>query len=77
MASKNVKLAVENVSKTFRVRGGQYSDDHLLPVLRRVSFDVYENEIVSRSIRSARRSACGLRTGRRRYRSDHRRQAAG
>jgi NitT/TauT family transport system ATP-binding protein len=47
MASKNVKLAVENVSKTFRVRGGQYSDDHLLPVLRRVSFDVYENEIVS------------------------------
>src|SRR5258708_356079 len=47
MVSTNVKLAVENVSKTFRVRGGQYSDDYLLPVLRRVSFDVYEGEIVS------------------------------
>jgi NitT/TauT family transport system ATP-binding protein len=47
MVSTNVKLAVENVSKTFRVRGGQYSEDHLLPVLRRVSFDVYEGEIVS------------------------------
>jgi NitT/TauT family transport system ATP-binding protein len=35
------------VSKTFRVRGGQYSEDHLLPVLRRVSFDVHESEIVS------------------------------
>jgi NitT/TauT family transport system ATP-binding protein len=47
MESANVKLAVENVSKTFRVRGGQYSDDHLLPVLRRVSFDVHAGEIVS------------------------------
>ena len=47
MVSNNIKLAVENVSKTFRVRGGQYSENHLLPVLRRVSFDVYENEIVS------------------------------
>src|SRR5436305_8577821 len=47
MVSKNIKLAVANVSKTFRVRGGQYSEDHLLPVLRRVSFDIYEGEIVS------------------------------
>src|ERR1700741_1151807 len=47
MVSKNIKLAVENVSKTFRVRGGPYGEDHLLPVLRRVGFDVYENEIVS------------------------------
>src|SRR5215467_4756969 len=47
MTTKSVKLAVENVSKTFRVRGGQYSDEHLLPVLRRVSFDVHEGEIVS------------------------------
>jgi len=47
MASKNIKLAVENVSKTFRVRGGQYGDDHLLRVLRHVSFDVHEGEIVS------------------------------
>jgi NitT/TauT family transport system ATP-binding protein len=47
MVTTNVKLAVENVSKTFRVRGGQYSEDHLLPVLRRVSFDVYEGEVVS------------------------------
>jgi ABC-type glutathione transport system ATPase component len=47
MASTNVKLAVENVSKTFRVRGGRSGDDQLLPVLRRVSFDVNEGEIVS------------------------------
>jgi NitT/TauT family transport system ATP-binding protein len=47
MVSKNIKLAVESVSKTFRVRGGQYGDDHLLQVLRRVSFDVCEGEIVS------------------------------
>jgi NitT/TauT family transport system ATP-binding protein len=47
MASTNVKLAVENVSKTFRVRGGLTRDDQLLPVLRRVSFDINEGEIVS------------------------------
>src|SRR5262249_6925809 len=47
MAYEKIKLAVENVSKTFRVRGGPYGDDHLLPVLRRVSFDVHEGEIVS------------------------------
>src|SRR5580765_8571088 len=42
-----VKLSVENVSKTFRVRGGPYTEDHLLPVLRHISFEVREGEIVS------------------------------
>ncbi len=41
------KLRVENVSKTFRVRGGHYGPDSLLPVLRHISFDVQEGEIVS------------------------------
>ena len=50
MVTKTIKLAVENVSKTFRVRGGQYSDDHLLPVLRRVSFDVYEKKVLLRAL---------------------------
>jgi NitT/TauT family transport system ATP-binding protein len=35
------------VSKTFRVRGGGETPDHLLPVLRHISFDVAEGEIVS------------------------------
>ena len=43
----NIKLSVENVSKTFRVRGGPYTEDHLLPVLRQISFDVREGDIVS------------------------------
>ena len=47
MQNAKVKLSVEEVSKTFRVRGGRYSDDHLLPVLRHISFDVKEGEIVS------------------------------
>ncbi len=47
MQSAKVKLSVEDVSKTFRVRGGRYSEDHLLPVLRHISFDVKEGEIVS------------------------------
>jgi NitT/TauT family transport system ATP-binding protein len=42
-----VKLAVEDVSKTFRVRGEPGERDSLLPVLRHVSFTVAENEIVS------------------------------
>src|SRR3984957_10570302 len=42
-----VKLAVEDVSKTFRVRGEPGEKDSLLPVLRHVSFAVAENEIVS------------------------------
>lgn len=44
---RKVKLAVQNVSKTFRVRGTMGENDSLLPVLRNLSFDVYENEIVS------------------------------
>lgn len=43
----NVKLAVEDVSKTFRVRNGAGVAASLLPVLRRISFDVREGEIVS------------------------------
>ncbi len=35
-----VKLAVEDVSKTFRVRGEPCEKDSLLPVLRHVSFAV-------------------------------------
>lgn len=45
--SANVKLSVEDVSKTFRVRGGSNTEGHLLPVLRHVSFDVREGEILS------------------------------
>ncbi|HWG06798.1 MAG TPA: ABC transporter ATP-binding protein [Beijerinckiaceae bacterium] len=42
-----IKLAVENVSKSFRIRGNRRSPDSILQVLRRVSFDVRESEIVS------------------------------
>ena len=45
--TRSIKLSVDDVSKTFRVRGGRYSDDHLLPVLRHISFDGQEGEIVS------------------------------
>ena len=41
-----IKLAVENVSKTFHVRGPR-TEDHRLPVLSQISFDVREGEIVS------------------------------
>lgn len=47
MQPGQAKLAVEDVSKTFRVRGGAYGDSHLLAVLRHVSFDVKQGEIVS------------------------------
>ena len=46
-APDRIKLAVEDVSKTFRVRGGPGEKDSLLPVLRHISFAVGENEIVS------------------------------
>jgi NitT/TauT family transport system ATP-binding protein len=46
-SSPNAKLAIDDVSKTFRVRGGQAQQDTLLPVLRHVSFEVREGEIVS------------------------------
>ena len=42
-----IKLSVDGVSKTFRVRGVRRSEDTLLPVLRRVSFTVRDGEIVS------------------------------
>ena len=42
----SVKLSVEDVSKTFRLRGGN-AGDNLLPVLRHISFEVREGEIVS------------------------------
>ena len=44
---RKVKLAIQEVSKTFRVRGSAGQKATLLPVLRQLSFDVYENEIVS------------------------------
>ncbi len=44
MEQNATKLSVRNVSKTFRVRG---SGGSLLPVLRNVSFDVRQGEIVS------------------------------
>jgi NitT/TauT family transport system ATP-binding protein len=47
MPTGKVKLSVENVSKTFRIRGAAGESAALLPVLRGLSFDVYENEIVS------------------------------
>jgi NitT/TauT family transport system ATP-binding protein len=48
MASRKVKLAVQDVSKTFRIRSSpSQGKDRLLPVLRHLSFDIYENEVVS------------------------------
>ena len=44
---RKVKLAIQQMSKTFRVRGGAGQKAFLLPVLRQLSFDVYENEVVS------------------------------
>ena len=45
--SGNIKLAVQNVAKTFRIRGAAGESSSLLRVLGGVSFDVKENEIVS------------------------------
>jgi NitT/TauT family transport system ATP-binding protein len=47
MQSDHIKLAVEDVSKTFRVRGGASNEVRLLPVLRHISFEVKQGEIVS------------------------------
>jgi NitT/TauT family transport system ATP-binding protein len=44
---RKVKLAIQEVSKTFRVRGSAGQKATLLPVLRQLSFDVYDNEVVS------------------------------
>jgi NitT/TauT family transport system ATP-binding protein len=46
-SGRKVKLAIRDVSKTFRVRGTGGQKGHLLPVLRQMSFDVYDNEVVS------------------------------
>jgi NitT/TauT family transport system ATP-binding protein len=40
------KLRVQNVSKTFRVRRGD-DQEHLLPVLRSISFSIRQGEIIS------------------------------
>jgi NitT/TauT family transport system ATP-binding protein len=42
-----VKLAVDGVSKTFRIRDPDGGAGILLPVLRNISFQVHEGEIVS------------------------------
>ena len=47
MESKPVKLSVRNVCKTFHARGNAGSKDPVVPVLRNVSFDVRQGEIVS------------------------------
>ena len=47
MASDPVKLAVRNVSKSFRIRGRRGIQDRVLNVLKDVSFDVRQGEIVS------------------------------
>ena len=47
MAGDTVKLAVRNVSKTFRIRGRGQTPDRVLKVLGDVTFDVRQGEIVS------------------------------
>jgi NitT/TauT family transport system ATP-binding protein len=47
MESDSAKLSVQNVCKTFHIRGGTGSKEQKLPVLRNVSFDVRQGEIVS------------------------------
>lgn len=41
------KLRVENISKAFRVRDAGAGEQRLMPVLRRISFEVKQGEIVS------------------------------
>lgn len=46
--NRRAKLGVVNISKTFRVRGGGGNgQDSLLQVLKNLSFEVYENEVLS------------------------------
>jgi NitT/TauT family transport system ATP-binding protein len=45
--SDSVKLSVSNVCKTFRLRSSAGSKDRLLNVLRNLSFDVHQGEVVS------------------------------
>jgi NitT/TauT family transport system ATP-binding protein len=45
--SDTVKLSVQNISKTFRLRGIDSGNESLLQVLKNISFDVRQGEIVS------------------------------
>jgi ABC-type nitrate/sulfonate/bicarbonate transport system ATPase subunit len=47
MTGEAVKLAVRNVSKSFRIRGRRETEDRILHVLGDVSFDVRRGEVVS------------------------------
>jgi len=47
MDPESVKLSVRGVCKTFRLRGGAAGKESLLNVLRNLSFDVRQGEIVS------------------------------
>jgi NitT/TauT family transport system ATP-binding protein len=47
MTNNPIKLSVQNISKTFRLRGVGAGKESLLPVLRNISFDVRQGEIVS------------------------------
>ena len=47
VAGETAKLAVRNVSKSFRMRGRRESQDRILNVLGDVSFDVRQGEVVS------------------------------
>ena len=47
MNNDSVKLSVRNVCKTFRLRGGSGGKERLLNVLRDLSFDVHQGEVVS------------------------------
>jgi NitT/TauT family transport system ATP-binding protein len=47
MLEPAVKLAVRNVSKSFRIRGTREAEDRILRVLGDVSFDVRQGEVVS------------------------------
>src|SRR5262245_21486617 len=47
MAADPIKLTVQNVRKSFRVRGRRPADDQILTVLDGVSFNVRQGEIVS------------------------------
>jgi NitT/TauT family transport system ATP-binding protein len=46
-STDSVKLSVHNVCKTFRLRGSASSKDRQLNVLRNLSFDVHQGEVVS------------------------------
>ena len=45
--TQKVKLGVSKINKTFRIRNAHGQPSSMLPVLRDISFDVYEDEVVS------------------------------